>query len=74
MKIDVEGMESDVLASWGAHPARPQVLVIEATAPSTQDRTDSKWHDLVASRGYRDVLFDGLSRYFVHESCASRAE
>jgi FkbM family methyltransferase len=74
MKIDVEGMESDVLASWGEHPARPQVLVIEATAPSTQVRTDSKWHDLVASRGYRDVLFDGLSRYFVHESCASRAE
>lgn len=74
MKIDVEGMEKDVLASWGAHPARPQVLVIEATAPLTQDRTDSKWHDLVASRGYRDVLFDGLSRYFVHESCASRAK
>ena len=74
MKIDVEGMESDVLASWGAHPTRPQVLVIEATAPLTQDRTDSKWRDLVASRGYRDVLFDGLSRYFVHESCANRAE
>ncbi|AUW56875.1 hypothetical protein C1T17_01095 [Sphingobium sp. SCG-1] len=74
MKIDVEGMESDVLASWGAHPARPEVLVIEATAPLTQDRTDSKWHDLVTSRGYRDVLFDGLSRYFVHESCARRAE
>lgn len=74
MKIDVEGMEADVLASWGAHPARPQVLVIEATAPLTQDRTDSKWYDLVASRGYRDVLFDGLSRYFVHESCASRAD
>lgn len=74
MKIDVEGMESDVLASWGAHPTRPQVLVIEATAPLTQDRTDSKWRDLVVSRGYRDVLFDGLSRYFVHESCANRAE
>ncbi|WP_052628074.1 FkbM family methyltransferase [Sphingobium sp. YBL2] len=74
MKIDVEGMESDVLASWGAHPTRPQVLVIEATAPLTQDRTDAKWRDLVASRGYRDVLFDGLSRYFVHESCVNRAE
>lgn len=74
MKIDVEGMESDVLTSWGAHPTRPQVLVIEATAPLTQDPTDSEWQDLVVSRGYRDVLFDGLSRYFVHESCASRAQ
>jgi len=74
MKIDVEGMESDVLASWGAHPTRPQVLVIEATAPLTQNPTDSEWQDLVLSRGYRDVLFDGLSRYFVHESCVNRAE
>ena len=28
LKIDVEGMEADVLASWGDHPSRPLALVI----------------------------------------------
>lgn len=72
LKIDVEGMEADVLASWGDHPARPAALVIEATAPNTQIPTHDAWHELVLSRGYRDVLFDGLSRYFIHESHAER--
>lgn len=72
LKIDVEGMEQDVLQSWGDHPARPAALVIEATAPNTTMQTHQSWYDLVLSRGYRDVLFDGLSRYFVHEAHAER--
>lgn len=74
LKIDVEGMEADVLGSWGDHPARPVALVIEATAPNTQTQTHQAWYDLVLSRGYRDVLFDGLSRYFIHETHADRGE
>lgn len=74
LKIDVEGMEAEVLESWGDHPARPFALVIEATAPNTQEPTHQGWYDLVLSRGYRDVLFDGLSRYFVHETQAARGE
>jgi FkbM family methyltransferase len=72
LKIDVEGMEADVLESWGNHPARPIALVIEATAPNTQTPTHQAWYDLVLSRGYRDVLFDGLSRYFIHETNVER--
>jgi FkbM family methyltransferase len=72
LKIDVEGMEADVLASWGDHPARPAALVIEATAPTTQDPTHEQWLGLVLARGYVEVLFDGLSRYFIHESHADR--
>jgi FkbM family methyltransferase len=74
MKIDVEGMEADVLTSWGNHAARPAVLVIEATEPGTQNPTHQAWHELVTRKGYVDVLFDGLSRYFVHESHAARSE
>lgn len=74
MKIDVEGMEADVLASWGDCPARPAALVIEATSPGTQKATHQAWYEMVTGRGYIDVLFDGLSRYFVHESHASRGE
>ena len=72
LKIDVEGMEAEVLESWGEHPSRPAALVIEATAPNTQLPTHEAWYELVLSRGYRDVLFDGLSRFFIHESQAER--
>ncbi len=72
LKIDVEGMEADVLSSWGDHPARPAALVIEATAPNTQDLTHEAWQEMVLSRGYAEVLFDGLSRYYVHETNAHR--
>lgn len=67
MKIDVEGMEADVLRSWRDHPQRPWILVIEATSPNTQNRTDQLWLDEVVKRGYQSVFFDGLSSYFVHD-------
>ena len=65
MKIDVEGMEGDVLESWGSSDVRPWILVIEATVPNSQVRSDLQWRDQVLSRGYKEVYFDGLSRYFV---------
>jgi FkbM family methyltransferase len=68
MKIDVEGMEADVLRSWGESDKRPWIVVIESTFPTTQEPTEHLWIDLVRQRGYDEVLFDGLSRFFVHES------
>lgn len=67
LKIDVEGMERDVLASWGVHPQRPWILIIESTFPMSQRDTHGEWIDLAVKRGYRDVCFDGLSRFLVHE-------
>jgi FkbM family methyltransferase len=66
MKIDVEGMEADVLRSWGDCESRPWVLVIESTFPNTQQPTQDSWIDEVLKRGYKKVYFDGLSCYFVH--------
>ncbi|GGI78787.1 hypothetical protein GCM10007973_14330 [Polymorphobacter multimanifer] len=74
LKIDVEGMEAEVLASWGEHPARPQALVIEATSPNTQQQSHLAWHGMVTERGYIDVAFDGLSRFFVHQDHAALGE
>ena len=67
LKIDVEGMEQQVLKSWGDSPKRPWVLVVEATFPNTQEPTDHLWIDEVLRRGYSKAHFDGLSCYFVHE-------
>jgi FkbM family methyltransferase len=67
LKVDVEGMEDQVLRSWGDNPQRPWVLVIEATYPNSQIPTEHLWINEVLKRGYEEVFFDGLSRYFVHE-------
>lgn len=74
MKIDVEGMEAGVLHSWDDHAARPWVVVVESTYPTTQIRTDEEWHDLLDSRGYRQVHYDGLSSYYLSELHAELAE
>lgn len=68
MKVDVEGMEADVLRSWGESDIRPWILAIESTFPSTQRQTQDLWIDEVLRRGYRRVLFDGLSSYFLHDA------
>jgi FkbM family methyltransferase len=67
MKIDVEGMEADVIRSWGKASTKPWVLVIESLHPSTRKPTQGEWLDLVLRRGYAEVAFDGLNRYFVAE-------
>lgn len=66
MKIDVEGMEANVLRSWGEHSARPWILLIESTYPNSQKPVHEEWLDLVVGRGYTEVYYDGLSRYFIH--------
>ena len=70
MKIDVEGMEHDVLRSWGECRRRPWVLVIEGTFPSTQRPTYDVWISEVEKRGYRKIFFDGLNYYFIHSDKA----
>jgi hypothetical protein len=65
MKVDVEGMEYEVLHSWGACSVRPWILVIESTYPLSQVPTQHQWINEVTSRGYDEVYFDGLNRYFV---------
>ena len=72
LKIDVEGMERQVLRSWGDCPKRPWILVIEATFPNTQKPTHQLWIEEVISRGYEKVFFDGLSCYFVHHEHKDR--
>ncbi|MGZ3183725.1 MAG: FkbM family methyltransferase [Telluria sp.] len=68
LKIDVEGMEDEVLAGWGDHPARPWVVVLEATEPNSQKVTWPGWQHHLEARGYRPVYFDGLNRFYVHQA------
>ncbi|MFM0595039.1 FkbM family methyltransferase [Paraburkholderia dilworthii] len=65
LKIDVEGLEQDVLASWGASTTRPWIVVVESTLPMTQTETHEIWEGALVSYGYNPVYFDGLNRYYV---------
>lgn len=68
LKIDVEGMESEVLSGWGNHPARPRIVLLESTEPSSQIPSWSEWEHRLVCRGYGCIYFDGLNRYYAHES------
>jgi len=73
LKIDVEGLERQVIESWGEHSARPWVLVIESTLPRTQI-SSADWEPLVLARGYRLVHEDGLNRFYLSDARADLAQ
>lgn len=67
LKIDVEGMEDDVLAGWGGHPARPWIVFLEATEPNSTTPTWMEWQHRLEERDYRFAYFDGLNRFYIHQ-------
>lgn len=74
LKVDVEGQERAVLASWADNPVRPWVVLVEATYPNTQIETHEEWEALLTSRGYAFVYADGLNRYYLHETHEDRRD
>jgi FkbM family methyltransferase len=70
MKIDVEGIEKNVIKSWVKSPIRPWILVIRSTLPLSQEQSYENWEDMILAKGYRFVYFDGLNRFYVHEAHA----
>lgn len=68
LKIDVEGLERQVLSSWGTCPVRPWIVVVESTLPLTQIETHGNWEALILGYGYTPVYFDGLNRYYVSDA------
>ena len=65
LKIDVEGFERDALAGWSARSPRPWIVVVESTAPLTQQDVSAAWEPLALARGYEFAYFDGLNRFYV---------
>ena len=65
IKIDVEGMEAEVLKSIDLTKYRPWVFIIEATKPRTFIRSDAEWKPILIAHNYVEVMFDGLNSYYV---------
>lgn len=68
LNVDVEGFERKVLSGLDFTKHPPKVIVIEATAPLTEEPTQQKWEDLLLANGYSFALDDGLNRYYVQRS------
>lgn len=65
LKIDVEGMEKDVLLGADFSRYRPKILVIESTLPCTDVPNYDAWENIVISAGYHFVYSRGNNRYYV---------
>jgi len=68
LKIDVEGMEAEVVQSWHSSTVRPWIVVIESTLPNSQIESFNDWESLLFSLGYEFVYFDGLNRFYVSQN------
>lgn len=67
LKIDVEGAEEAALRGWKTSPHRPWIIVVEAIAPLTRDKSHEPWDHLVLAKGYKFAQFDGVNRYYVSD-------
>ena len=65
LKIDVEGLEAEVLGGWGESLVRPWIVVVESTLPLTQEEVFFSWENYLTTRDYRWIFFDGLNRYYL---------
>jgi len=72
LKIDVEGLETQVLKGWRKNPVRPWVVVVESTAPLSQQPSFAPWEPLLLRKGYEFAYADGLNRFYLSTEHADR--
>ncbi len=65
LKIDVEGMEKQVVSSWGQSKVRPWIVIVESTRPNSQEPSHELWEFMLINSGYDYVYFDGLNRFYI---------
>ncbi|MDP4804009.1 MAG: FkbM family methyltransferase, partial [Candidatus Nanopelagicales bacterium] len=65
MSIDVEGAESVVLQGLSLTKHRPWIICIEAVEPGTSNPTHQQWEQMLLSKDYLEVAFDGVNRWYV---------
>ncbi len=65
LKIDVEGLEREVLAGNDWTVNRPWIVVVEATMPLTRRENHHDWEPILLASDYVYVYSDGLNRFYV---------
>ena len=64
LKIDVEGLEKEVLQGWDPATLRPWLVVVESTLPNSTQSSHSEWEELLTESDYVRVYADGLNRFY----------
>ena len=65
LKIDVEGLEKNVIQSNDWERYRPWIVLVESTLPLSQIESHSEWEENLISFGYIFVYNDGLNRFYI---------
>ncbi|GAX34867.1 FkbM family methyltransferase [Nodularia sp. NIES-3585] len=74
LKIDVEGLEEEVIFGGNWQIFRPTILVIETTLPGTNIRCKNNIPAFLMDKGYQQVFFDGINDYYISEESGDLAE
>jgi FkbM family methyltransferase len=64
LKIDAEGAEREVLASFDRQATRPRVVIVEAISPLSNRPTHEEWESLLFDADYVFAAFDGINRFY----------
>lgn len=65
LKVDVEGLEKQVLDSNDWHKHRPWIVVVESTYPMSTKETHQEWEHILLEADYGMVYADGLNRFYL---------
>lgn len=65
LKIDVEGLEEEVLRGWDSQALRPWIIVVEATVPMSTELHYDGAEKILLAANYRFRYFDGLNRFYI---------
>lgn len=64
-KIDVEGVEREVLLGYDFENFRPKVFCIESTKPGTFISTHNLWEDILIKNNYSFVYQYKVNRFYI---------
>jgi len=67
LKIDVEGMEKQVIDGADLKNFRPWIVVAEVASISAIEKAHAPWDESLQTQGYRFAYCDGLNRFYVAE-------
>ena len=71
LKVDVEGLEEQVLRGNDWQKFRPWIVLVEATLPMSQTPSYKHWEPILLDAGYLFAYADGLNRFYVARSHAT---
>ncbi|UVK53904.1 FkbM family methyltransferase [Mesorhizobium sp. AR02] len=65
LKIDAEGSEAAIIRATDWSLIRPLVLVIEATAPWSNELVNQNWEPVLLANRFLRAYFDGINVFYV---------